>query len=273
MTRIDRRALFTSGVAATLLAASGLSAVAQPKRGGRLRLALARDSGSFDAVMRGAVFDTLTEVAPDGVLRGELATGWHGSADAKTWQFDLRPDAFFHDGGAVTAEDVLASLPELDGLVATETNGSGRIRLTFDAAKPDLPLMLSDPGLGIAPGGDRSAGVGSGLYRVERMQDGRQFLGARVVGHYRDEHAGWADQVELITISDPAVRAEALRDGFVDVAELPEPKGLGGRGGFVYHPSAEDMALAISPAIGLPARISSRAPMDDGRIAERWWIA
>ncbi|PJE34773.1 peptide ABC transporter substrate-binding protein, partial [Pseudooceanicola lipolyticus] len=36
MTRIDRRALFASGAAAALLAASGLSANAAPRLGGTL---------------------------------------------------------------------------------------------------------------------------------------------------------------------------------------------------------------------------------------------
>ena len=40
MTRLDRRALFASGAAAALLAATGVSA--SPKRGGRLRAALSR---------------------------------------------------------------------------------------------------------------------------------------------------------------------------------------------------------------------------------------
>ncbi|MBT3467245.1 MAG: peptide ABC transporter substrate-binding protein, partial [Rhodobacteraceae bacterium] len=40
MNRIDRRVLFTSGAAAALLAATGVSAQTTPHRGGRLRAAL-----------------------------------------------------------------------------------------------------------------------------------------------------------------------------------------------------------------------------------------
>ena len=42
MTRslMDRRALFASGAAAALLAATGVSAASMPKAGGRLRMAL-----------------------------------------------------------------------------------------------------------------------------------------------------------------------------------------------------------------------------------------
>ena len=40
MSRIDRRALFTSGAAAALMAATGSSLSAAPLRGGALRLAV-----------------------------------------------------------------------------------------------------------------------------------------------------------------------------------------------------------------------------------------
>ena len=119
MNVLDRRALFASGAAAALLAASGVSAA--PMRGGRLRAALSgasRDdrwdavpSGLFmQAAVQGAVFDTLTEIAADGTLRGELATGWQAEDGGRVWTFDLRSDVSFHDGVPLTAQDVVASL-------------------------------------------------------------------------------------------------------------------------------------------------------------------
>ena len=65
--RMDRRALFTSGAAAALLAASGLPALATPRRGGRLRLAVPRD-GSLMQLAKGAAQDNLTEIT--GYRRG-----------------------------------------------------------------------------------------------------------------------------------------------------------------------------------------------------------
>jgi peptide/nickel transport system substrate-binding protein len=92
---MDRRALFSSAAAAALLAATGVSAAGAPQRGGRLRMALSgaarSDSwtsgeGLFMQIARqGLVFDTLTEVAADGTLRPELATGWLASEDALVW--------------------------------------------------------------------------------------------------------------------------------------------------------------------------------------------
>ncbi|MBL4769180.1 MAG: peptide ABC transporter substrate-binding protein [Rhodobacteraceae bacterium] len=269
MTRIDRRALFTSGAAAALLAASGLSA-ATPRSGGRLRLALPRDDGSFDLVWRGAVFDTLTEVGPNGVLRGELATGWTSSNDGRIWEFELRRDVAFHDGMVFDAGDVVASLAGADiDIVYTEALDSRRVRLELSEPNPDLPYLLADPDMVM----QSVTGEGTGLYRRERLRPSRHFLGQRVAQHYKDGQAGWLDSLEIIVIPDAAIRAEALRDGFVDVAELPEPKGLRGRGEFIYHPSIDNMALAARTSVGVPKVIGSHGALDDGRIGERWWMS
>lgn len=280
MTRLDRRSLFTSGVAAALLTASGVSLDAAPRPGGRLRLAVAREDDGLMRVARAAVFDTLTEIAPDGALRGELAGQWQGNADAREWRFDLRDGVTFHDGTALGADDVVASLlahgDRLDGVKEIEMVDRLQVRLALKHGNPDLPYLLANPALIIAPGGrvdvPLSAAIGTGLYRVGSARSGRHFLGHRVECHYKDGQAGWAESIEIIVIPDAAIRAEALRDGFVDVAALPLPGGLLGRGDFVYYPSAQDMALAAHHGVGVPRRIGSQGPLDDGRIAERWWL-
>ena len=132
MSLLDRRRLLTSGAAAAVFAASGVPGLALPKRGGLLRAGLSGGSptdtwdgrthrGLFMiAAAQGAVFDTLTEVAPDGSLRGELATRWQAGADARVWTLDLRRDVVFHNGKLFSAEDVIASLRlHLDPKVAS----------------------------------------------------------------------------------------------------------------------------------------------------------
>jgi peptide/nickel transport system substrate-binding protein len=280
MTRLDRRALFTSGAAAALLSASGLSLAAAPRAGGRLRLAVAREDDSLDRVARGAVFDTLTEIAPDGALRGELAHHWRGSADAREWLFDLRDGVSFHDGTALGAQDVAGSVlahdgPALGDVITVEATDHLRVRLELKTGNPDLPYLLANPALTIARAGrvdqSLSAAIGTGLYRVGEVQDGRHFVGHRVQSHYRNGQAGWVDSIEIIVIPGADVRAEALRDGFVDVAALPLPSGLLERGTFQFHPSAQDMALAAHHSVGVPKIIGRQGALDDGRIAERWW--
>jgi ABC-type transport system substrate-binding protein len=279
MTRIDRRALFTSGAAAALLAATGTSLAAAPRAGGVLRLAVPRQDGLMEQVAMGAIFDTLTEIAPDGLLRAELAEAWHSSADARTWLFDLRRDVRFHDGQLLTAADVVASIggSTIDGVevASFQQVAEHRIEIALTSANPHLPYLLANPALSIARGGQLdlplAQAVGTGCYRVERAQDGRHFRAAKVTDHYKAGQAGWVENIEVIVIPDAQVRAEALRDGYVDVAALPAPEGLIEKGGFLYHPSASDMALAARSDVGIPRTVGSRTAMDDGRIAERWW--
>ena len=114
-----RKALQYGGAAAIALSASG-TAMAAPKRGGKLRVGKAHGGttdtldpatfeNGFTISLTNSMHNYLTEVGPDGALRGELAESWEASADAKTWTFKIR-DAKFHDGRKVTAKDVIASL-------------------------------------------------------------------------------------------------------------------------------------------------------------------
>jgi len=273
MTRIDRRALFASGAAAALLAATGTSLADTPKAGGTLRLAVPRDD-SLEQVARGAVFDTLTEIAPDGTLRGELATGWHTDAHARVWRFDLRGDAAFHDGVDLDVADVL---PVLGDLGRAEALSLDSVQLELAEGNPGLPFHLADSRFVISRVGQDvtplRAANGTGCYRVERAEDDRHFLGRKVTGHYKDGMAGWAETVEIIVIPDARVRAEALRDGYVDIAALPAGEDLKGQRSLRYHPSEADMALAVAAHVGMPRQIGRASALDDGRIAERWWCA
>ncbi|PCJ09801.1 MAG: peptide ABC transporter substrate-binding protein [Rhodobacteraceae bacterium] len=280
MSRIDRRALFTSGAAAALLAATGASLSAAPLRGGTLRLAVPRDGHMLDLVARGALYDTLTEIAPNGVLRGELVSQWHSSPDARVWTFDLRPGVRFHDGQLMSAADVVASLTAHDLSEGMEILGFSvlsdvQLQIELVSSNPDFPYLLADPLLIIARAGrvdaPLSEACGTGCYRVDHFQANRHFRASRVDGNYKDGQAGWADQIEVIVIPDAKVRAEALRDGYVDISALPDPKGLIKRGDFRYLPTQQDMALATHSGVGVPKVIGRRAALDDGRIAERWW--
>lgn len=268
MTRLDRRALFSSGAAAALLAATGVSLDAAPRQGGRLRIALPRGDGHLAALARGAAFDNLTEIAPNGALKGELATAWRAESQGRVWFIDLRDNVTFHDGSALRPADVAASLGEtLEHARRIDQTGPAELRIELATARPDLPFRLASPMHVIA----RADGVGTGSYRTERLVDDRQYLGQRVVDHYKAGHAGWVDTVEAVVIPDAAVRAEALRDGYVDIAAIPRAEALRGLPDLVFHPSSEDMALAMRKTVGRPRAIGAGL-LDDGRLAERWWL-
>lgn len=278
---MDRRALFTSAAAMALLAASGVSAAGAPQRGGRLRMALSggarSDSwtsgdGLFMQVARqGMVFDTLTERAADGVLRGELATGWTSSDGGRVWQFDLRADVFFHDGQPFTAKDAVVSLAALPG-AKVEALDALSLRVTLDEPSTALPLLLAEPDYIIRPVHAFEDGIGTGLYRVKRFIPGRQLLTERVEAHFKDGTAGWFDEVELTSIPSEQVRGEALGGYLVDAVDTRNVDGAQALPDVMLSPDARNVMQAVSTSVAQPAKVSAQRPLDDLRAAERWWF-
>jgi peptide/nickel transport system substrate-binding protein len=248
----DRRKLLTTGLAAGLLAASGLALGSAPRVGGRLRAALpgAGASDSWDARQgfglfmqaagQGAVFDCLTEVAADGSLRGELATSWEASRDARKWVFDLRRGVRFHNGAALTAGSVVESIhlhlqagakgaawPVVSNIDSVRALGPHQVQFTLHLGNADFPYLLSDRHLIIYPEGQVSEamrdGIGTGLYRAARFEPGQRFVGWRVGEHYKDGSAGWFDQVEFLAAKDAADRLALLTSGGVEALGQLDP--------------------------------------------------
>jgi len=245
MSQINRRGLLKSGVAAGIIAATGLPAKAAAKRGGILRLGLsgANTSDSWDGrthsdhfmihMGHGTVFDCLTEISASGELIGELAESWEASADAKTWTFNLRKGVKFHNGKSFGADDVIESLnmhtaegaksaakPIVAAISEMKKLGEHQIQFVLEAGNADFPFLLSDYHIMMFPAGmvDEAIakGIGTGLYRVVSFDPGVRCVLTRVDSHYKDGHAGWFDDIEAIAINDSSARMNALMTGQVD---------------------------------------------------------
>ncbi len=246
MTKLTRRGLMKTGVAASVVAATGLPAKAQ-QRGGTLRLGLAgaNTSDSWDGrthsdsymiiTAHGCVFDCLTEVAANGELVGELAESWEASADAKTWTFNLRQGVTFHNGKPFGADDVIESLqmhvaegaksaakPIVASITEMKKMGDHQVQFTLAAGNADFPFLLSDYHILMYPAGmiDEAiaSGIGTGLYKVESFDPGVRTVMSRVDSHYKDGKAGWFDSVEVVAINDASARMNALMTGQIDAA-------------------------------------------------------
>ena len=274
MTRMDRRALFATGAAAALLAATGVSAA--PRRGGRLRAALSGASrtdgwdvtgGRFMQAAGSAVFEGLTEIAADGTVRGELAEDW-ASTDGVHWTFSLR-ETEFHDGVALTEGDISMSLAPLGEARFTK----GKLELRLDTVDQNLPYRLAGPEFLIKPAdaARRAEGIGTGLYALHKFDAGRHFIAERVETHWKDGQAGWFDSVEFVHFDDPGVRAQALVEGLVDVADVTEIDGP--IEGFQRLPDPGVVAQIASRAIAVPTVVGRAMPLDNLRMAERWWMS
>jgi len=251
MKRFDRRALFASGAAAALLAATGVAAA--PQRGGRLLAALS--PALFAKTVRTTLYDSLTEIAADGTLRAELATGWQANSDATEWTFMLRKGVVFHNGAPFDASHV-AQLPFDIRIIDPY-----QITIHLGASNPNLPYHLAQPGFEIV------SDAGTGLYQTKKNTRGH-FIGTRIQNHWKTQ-AGWFDTVEFVQFSDENVRAEALREGLVDMAEIRGREFLTHLEGTQSVPSAQ---AALRQTLSIPFTIGKAWPLDNLRMAERWWM-
>ena len=243
MTQISRRGLIKTGVAAGVLGLTGMPLRAQT-RGGKLTAGLsgANTSDSWDArthsdlfmiaCAQGAVFDSLTEVAADGSLKGELAESWE-SDDAITWVFNLRQGVTFHNGKSFGADDVIESLqmhvgedsksaakPIVENVAEMNKLGDYQVELVLNAAIADFPYLMSDYHLLMYPAGQIDEaiqnGIGTGLYEAQSFDPGVRMVATRVADHYKGDSAGFFDEIEFIAINDNTARMNALLTGQVD---------------------------------------------------------
>ncbi|MEL6562850.1 MAG: ABC transporter substrate-binding protein [Pseudomonadota bacterium] len=255
MTRFDRRALFATGAAAALLAATGVSAT--PQRGGRLRAALSPEL--FERAVAATVYDNLTEIAADGTLRGELATDWHANADATRWTFKLREGVTFHDGTEFDATSLI-DLP-LD----IRISDTHQIEVILDAADANLPFRLAQPGFEV-----RGA-TGTGLYRVHKLDEGRHFIGERVAHHWKTG-AGWFDSVDFVQFGADTVRGQALTERLVDVADVIALDDMADPQDYQLLPTPGAPTHIANRAVTVPLTVGKAWPLDNFRMAERWWM-
>ncbi|HIF78463.1 MAG TPA: twin-arginine translocation signal domain-containing protein, partial [Sulfitobacter sp.] len=162
-----------AAVGAGLILPQGARAQAQPKKGGTLRVGFTQGSTSdsldpatfnndFMFASGYAVFNTLTEIAPDGTAQPDLAESFEASSDAATWTFRLRDNAQFSDGKTATANDVIASIrhhmgpesksgikPLLEQITDIRADGDKVVIFELAAGNADFPFIFNDYHLGI----------------------------------------------------------------------------------------------------------------------------
>ncbi len=127
------------------------------------------------------LFDGLVRLEPDGSLSPALATSWEMSADATAYTFVIREGVTFHNGAALTPDDVVYSLeraagldsrgatpliPQLGVLAAVAADPArGTVTATLRAPDPDLLAFFTTA---ILPRGYEKQAehpVGTGPYR------------------------------------------------------------------------------------------------------------
>lgn len=224
------------------------------------------------------VYDSLLWRDREGQLVPALARQWHEGADHRSVEFTLEPQARWHDGKPVTAQDVAFTFayfrrhpnPFLDvGAVdGVDDLGAGRVRVRLgrvDAAfvpqlAASLPVLPAHVfGEMDEPRRIKTDGViGSGPYRLTGYDKaGGRYRFTAWEGYYQ----GRPRVREIVFMRmEPALALQALRRGEADLIQrLPLP----------LVPQARGMAKVVTAHSGHPIRLRfnfSRPPFDDKRL-------
>lgn len=255
---INRRQFIMSMVAAGVVLPTAMSmatdAVAMtPKKGGKLRHATGYGgttdnydpSTSNNGFTQQVIFargNHLTEIGPDGKLRGELAESFEPADGATKWIFNLRKGVTFHNGKELTADDVIATFnihrgedtkSAAKGLVTAvkdiKKDGDHRVIFEMNSGNADWPYIVSDYHLMIMAS-DANGNIdvnakdnSTGGYLMPVFEAGVRSSFKRNPNYFKDG-AAHVDEYELLSIVDPTARQTALINGDVDIADSINPK-------------------------------------------------
>lgn len=195
------------------------------------------------------VCEQLQRITPDLRVVPGLASAT-AAPDAKRWVYTIRSGVRFHDGSALTADDVVASLRRhLDPKVGSywisvfqnvaSIEKTGPMQVTVHLKKPD---QLFNEEMGTSAGTIESArflakagakygtpdgGVDcTGPYTLQSWQKGQAITLKKFGGYWDPSLAPKTDTIKNVFIQDPAARVNALLSGQVDGGYLLPSSGF-----------------------------------------------
>ncbi|HTO12580.1 MAG TPA: ABC transporter substrate-binding protein [Candidatus Binatia bacterium] len=184
-----------------------------------------------------AIHDALVRPLPGQKMGPSLAESWKESPDGLTYEFKLRKGLTFHNGDALTSDDVKFSFERYNGASAKELKArvkavetpdplTVRIRLhepwpdfmtfygtTATAAGIVLPRKYTEQA---GPDGFRNRPVGAGPYRFVSQRPGVDITLEAFTGYWR--HAPYVKKLTLKSVPDSTTRLTMLKSGQTDYA-------------------------------------------------------
>ena len=94
------------------------------------------------------LFPGLVRNGPGGTIVPDLAERWSVDKAGKTWTVDIRPDARWHDGSPVTADDVVFTIETLQDPAYTGPSATSWSEVTATAVNPHQVRFTLDTPLG-----------------------------------------------------------------------------------------------------------------------------
>lgn len=249
---MNRRTLLSSMAAAgALMSMGGRAAFAQtPTRGGHVRYGVrggstsdtldpATFSHTFIRTLGYGLYNTLVEIDGNNDIQPELLESWEGSNGAKSWVFKLREGITFHDGKTLDADDVIVSIRHhmgedsksgmkalLSSITEMVREDDRTIRFELETGNADFPVIFTDYRLMMLPQKDGTldmSGVGTGGYILEEFEPGVRASVRRNPDYWREDRA-FFESAEIISMSDPTSRQNALMTGAIDIIDQVDLK-------------------------------------------------
>lgn len=253
---LSRRNLLLGGVAtAFMMAMPGIGAFAQegtPTSGGILKVAFSADPAGFDPAMGPSgmshvvieqVYSTLMSLDPDAKPYPDLAESFEVSQDGLEYTFKLRNGVKFHNGDALTAEDVKFTFDRL------RAPGSGysyasqvetikdvtvvdpqTVKFTLTVQTGPFMTYMAFPGSSIIPkkllesGHDLNAKpVGSGPFKFVSYQP-RSMVVFEKNKEFYEQGKPYFDGMEFHLIADVTALTNAVLSGTVNFSNEIPPK-------------------------------------------------
>lgn len=237
------RALLAGGMlvgAGDQLLATAIAAVPRPRQGGRVTVCTqssstadtldpAKGGLSTDYLRANLFYSALT--ALDAMLKPQMALAEElVTSDAIRWTVKLRKGVVFHDGKALTADDVVYSLnrhndPAVGSKVkslaqqfeSVKAIGPLEVEIVLRGANADLPIVLADSHFVIIKNGTTSfaTAIGTGAFKCKEFTPGVRTIGVRNTDYWKPG-LPYLDEVVLFGIPDESARINALLSGDVD---------------------------------------------------------
>lgn len=199
-------------------------------------------AAAIDEVVYANVFEGLTRFAADGSVIPGLAESWEISEDGTTYTFHLREGVTFHDGAAMTAEDVVFSLDRARAEGSTNAQAALFANITGVEAVDDTTVsvtldgpdgaFLFDMAWGDAVIVDEASAetnatnpVGTGAFTFSEWRQGDSITLTRNEDYWGEPAA--LTEVTFRFISDPNAAMAAMMAGDVDAFPVfPAPETL-----------------------------------------------
>lgn len=237
--RTTRRTFLQSGGAAIALQLLTVAGRAQASDG-ILRFGLSAypptfqpwvGTGTSSGTIKSLIHRSLVSFDSKGELRGELATSWSLDPDG-AWVFKLRPDALFHNGERVTAEDVKWSIEQIAGekstaymraqfqrIIKIDITEPQTIRLYTKDPQTTLPLWFANYDVSVIwRKSIESEPVGAGPFRLAGQERGTS-VDLVAFDKFYKRGLPKLKGIKFVVYADESLRQASLMSGDVDIIE------------------------------------------------------